>query len=1099
MATTLVVRQNKFNLTEYDYEDSLMMKPHRALSLEVLNEAGNVSEDIPEDSQGTDYSLSDIEDGLEIDKSAEVLLQNSGDVTNPISSKENFANYCMDRMGGMDNDFSFDYSFNEETKQDSVGNTEEFSSETSTASASPRSSALSSSVWSLGNSRRGSETSALSSTKKTSAIFTKKGIMHIINLFENTDNSRISKSDIRVLGPNTVIDKKMGLRRSKVPSDVVLENDHKTGLLIGHKKHLKISRQRSKSQGSILDSGSTDRTADKNNNNNDPLNFTSLSHTVNRDRMGHAVAQWKHYKIAMETYRRSAEKAATDKNKTASKDHSSKTSTPEPTQQSKTQDFSGSHTLPRSSAVLSFSGSSRSSEERRNPGIINSDYSPICPDWQTPVSPQYTTLDYKTILRRTRSKRLVARALIPSPVGLQVDQNVFVEDNPDTVTDIDDFLGICDGTKKALSAMDQNSPISVVVKNTSPQQKSSPEELRKGSPSRVACKRKSPEKIVWSGYTKLMDEKKRCEETAKNGFLTRLERKNLQKNIPVNTCGSNDTSTENNLRRNALISKRNRSLNHNYIYLDPSTHNGCNMAYSMREYHTVASPGRLSRLSKMKNSINEAVSSGSTLSQSKKFWKLADKKSQLELTLPESRSHSRSLDDRRHSEDEGDDEVFFTSYHDRKSLLRKFKAELRVKNSFKRGNPIDIAGGDNDIFPKTVKKPPSPSTFSNFRSALQNISPSGSPLRRGGLKLLKSSESKGRFLLDLTKSARKSLKSPRRSPKQATQKSRMYSDDSNDIYFWAANKNAFTTFTSYEDKEPVPNVSYTLEAPHLEQSTPSPTDAYDIISSYTSSFQNNPIENDATVLAKNDSSRTENGENHETVTSPDAEGDYVNFDEYYKNKRISRFEIDDILTEDMSKLDLNIEEYFSFLGGNKLSPTTPVHEPSLTMSVADKSKSKKAQKEPETVDEIMKTITESSFGPDQESDTISRKPKRHRHHQHRRRRSVRCSNVPSYVPDYIKPTYALNKNRRSSARYQLTLNKNTPANDNSLKIASTFIKRPSIQQLGAIPFRENAKTWSGRMIERKKIHPGRKGRIGSISLAKLLRSNGIKLSLGRYK
>ncbi|XP_039251561.2 uncharacterized protein LOC120329022 isoform X2 [Styela clava] len=950
-----------------------------------------------EDSICSDYSLSDIEDGLEIESSDLNLDVDEILGTKSLSSGLDFKNDKYTK-GVPPNQIGRWSDSSGISLQDSPVSTMVRSPRQSCVFHSPNKSPaiLFPKIELTGSELR---INANTTTEKT-------GITKMIDMFEDeTTSSRNLK----------VSNETNFKRHHSEPSDEYhIDADQKT--LHVTRKHMPLKRERSVSQGDPSGASSSD----KNNNNNEIPTFNTLSNKPTHRIAGNPTsAQWKLYNIAMETYRKSAEKNDPQKLRTSS-DASENTDEGSGFKVIPASKTSSHVSLPRSSGVVSLSGSSIGTEEIS--GVENKSeqsFGPICPaDQQKPSSPMHNALDYKTILRRTRSKRQASRTLV-NPIILQdIQDNIYSDDeNPDTVTDIDSFL--CFDSEESNSKKD--------FQPSSPQLKidsTDGDVMKRSSLGRTACKveSKTPEVIVWSGLKVLAEKKKLSLQAAKSNVLTRLQKMSL-KSGSVFSAFENEQK-EYNLRKNAIITKRNKSVIHhptqNYIYLDPASHNGCNMTSSFGQYHTVASPARLARM--RKKSLADCQVSAST---NRQFWQLEEIRNTSNDT-----KISRSK-----------------AWKEKKSMSVACNNQQTVMNSdhlhedARMNKRLSVSLSDLTICPENKSFMPNNTSVNNNNNFLQL--PKQSPLRRGKDQA-NSIKRPDNLVIDLnngtcniSKSSANRRLSTRLSNNRNPPKLSMPKNFNINISPVMGKKKLQKQLPGIEENSVLPNKQKELSSS---------------IETDLNTFRQSPKHKDKLKLNKKKSY---------TFASDPFEG---------------------ALSEDMSKLDWNIEEYFSFLSGKKSKTNSPCSENSVTLLSVNKSTQdfEVDKVEPLSYNPIFENLTESS--PEKKTDTVKR----------RRRKNNESNNIPSYIPDYMKPAYR-NALQQSNARYQLNILDKSGPDENTFQSMETFIKRPSVQKCRRNSVVGQSRTWSGRVSERNKSKS--KVKFGSLSIARLLKANRLKLTI----
>ncbi|XP_076807528.1 uncharacterized protein LOC143450749 isoform X2 [Clavelina lepadiformis] len=330
-----------------------------------------------------------------------------------------------------------------------------------------------------------------------------------------------------------------------------------------------------------------------------------------------AVRQWKHYKRAMEAYRKSAEKARTGR----SCENLSSNTLPlrgrSIFERESIYDFwdpkipSYSPERRRSSDVTNINEETNDADSSRASDDIPAwEREPIrsTPSWQFRGDQNTLSLDYRSLLRRKSSKSST-KSPNWSPLRNSFRRSCRHSMEPDSITDIDAMISCGSTTNFSDNTMVSNfhdceddskndSDVDAVTENVS---------------------KKSPERIVWSGYEKYLKSKAESEKLPRTSFgmrLAVLEKRKLPpishecdevssatgsgsypEVKPLDTLSQQDLSGTN-LRDNKMIRKRNLSLSNtmlNFHHKALEVFQASHMS-SYRQYHTVASPARLSKI-----------------------------------------------------------------------------------------------------------------------------------------------------------------------------------------------------------------------------------------------------------------------------------------------------------------------------------------------------------------------------------------------------------------------------------------------------------------------------------------------------------------------
>lgn len=738
-----------------------------------------------------------------------------------------------------------------------------------------------------------------------------------------------------------------------------------------------LSRQRSLSQSHATSTRSYDSNSDKNNNNNE-LAMRTLPRLAPGAQM--SQPQWKRYNKAMETYRKckSGDKNGSDDVKSDKKHRSM--SSGEPLYQNVTSIF----TAPKTIDTGRRPNSMVKPVEKTAPS-----YAPICPPDQdrNSLSPLTTlTLDYKTILRRSHINDRDPNLLH------HIQGDAYLDDeDPDLVTDIDSFLQI----PEKRHPRDNPPPTARRTSTGDGNEYSSP------------SNNQEPDKILWSGLKLLGDSKKSDQQqqspkldAQKNSLLTKIQKISLRK---TGILVSDDNERTSNLRKNAIISRRNNAKSQQFeksIYLDPSSHNGVGItsSSSFRQFHTLATPGRLARMrreSKKSSTLSNSPNKNKKPLKSRSQYSFARKFLRVPTILKNNSEFLERIKPRRREESlssSSDDDVPIT-------LTRRYSKSSTDLFTYHQDSEFDRT--------KDMNKCANNNNFTTSWSAQSSPRKKSRRKRRN---------KPSKLVIDMNKGSCEIVNTT----ENAQSESRTESDKA-------------TETSNYLNVE--------LFKPSL---TPK------------------KINFGLSLPVEDDSSSDRN------------------------SFRFTTCQFTDFVSSDATTLDLNIEDYFSFLGAKPNETTTPDCETDgKNISVQ------------QAICNIEIAVEEASNVDCEHNNPVPKSPRRTNPVKRRRRKNKRRSGVPSYVPDYIKPALS-SKSKQSSACYQLNLPEigRKPSDPEVIDSMAAFISNPSVQECIRKSGNGNAKTWSGRIKEKRGSNV--RSKFGSLSFAKLLKANKLKLSVGRY-
>nr|XP_009862217.2 uncharacterized protein LOC104266813 isoform X2 [Ciona intestinalis] len=486
-------------------------------------------------------------------------------------------------------------------------------------------------VWqrqvSMNTSRRRNSSQRHSAHRLPAQQTLKFGVQQIAHLFENISNKE------KVVAPTTCttmktmnIPNKQSMKVVKLassPGQTKLpvinspvnrkQSLSRIRIQFPSPSHIDIIRDRSQSYSGVLDSPRS-RCSSVLSTNSLKIDSDAADSNVSEEGGSHkSVKQWKHYKRAMEAYRKSAQRAkakaaAANQEPGSTKvdsplhshsifergsiydlwDNKSHSSTP-------TVEDEGMNT-----DLCSDFGSSRHSDEYPI-WNGNSPVSPSIRDWNYSVEDtDHLSLDYRTLMASNKPKNgwmLVQNAVTHRGVKNEYRKSM----EPDSITDIDALMMEFD---EKVSSKDDDDECNEKTSFDLTQNKTN-------SPSLSPV---SPEKIVWPEYEKLVKAKFEVCQHPNSSFkmrLAALEKKGVKSMCSFEqdmnemdsdksrTSSTTDTDMLNsNLRDKSIIRKRNLSLSNSYLnQRQASDMCGETKTFSQhRHYHTVASPARLSKL-----------------------------------------------------------------------------------------------------------------------------------------------------------------------------------------------------------------------------------------------------------------------------------------------------------------------------------------------------------------------------------------------------------------------------------------------------------------------------------------------------------------------
>ena len=344
----------------------------------------------------------------------------------------------------------------------------------------------------------------------------------------------------------------------------------------------------------------------------------AVKHSNSVSRGSTSVKQLKHYQRAMEAYRRSAEKASgTSKTSCYTNSLPLRGFRRSVFERDSIFDYCGprlTHTSPESDDKLSESGRSYDQSSSSGASVSNDEdittirrwpFVPMSGDVRSKFGDENSlNLDYRLVLRhgslkRTESSRAKLSLAKSSPNHQSLD--------PDVVTDIDAIAGF--GMPDEVES-DKGANLS--SSNASTTSEKDQDKIE-------------PEKIVWSGYEKYLRAKQDTKQFPRSSFKMRLaamERKGIDSRSfeamendlsPTSTLKSvnEEESSHVNLRDNQIIKKRNISRSNSSRTDHPKAAQTHLALQILSKSHTIASPSRLSRLLMKESNRLSPVSSPS--------------------------------------------------------------------------------------------------------------------------------------------------------------------------------------------------------------------------------------------------------------------------------------------------------------------------------------------------------------------------------------------------------------------------------------------------------------------------------------------------------
>nr|CAB3263243.1 uncharacterized protein LOC104266813 [Phallusia mammillata] len=487
------------------------------------------------------------------------------------------------------------------------------------------------------------------SVKKQTA---QHGLLQIAHLFENAEDIQKTPEDEQDRVPNMENDfpprfikraNTVGVIKNFAKDETVTPKRKIPNLgdyPNGESLHLELLRNRSQSHSGLLDSPRSRSSSVLSN--RSLKTDTEGEETLDKD-SNRSLRQWKHYKRAMEAYRKSAEKskaAATSPSPQSTDDANKTNSLP----------LRGQSVFERVSIYDLWDTRSRSStptaeecsviaESPTAESIADSDSLQLGDDVQkwcqrnhkpTPIK-KYgckceepnpsLSLDYRNVVRRTPSRNKGGWTLLRQSFRRNNNRSSMRKSmEPDPITDIDAMIGFSDyKSPKRDSLTDEPVSSFDMIPEPSTEQDSVP----KRPP--------TPEKIVWSEYQDYIKVKAELSEFPRTSFKMRLavlEKKGVKtkgladiickEEVAVQTGAiparklSEDRQSQNDLNdinlrnNNEIIRKRNLSLSSNSLQVKEhhkSVEHISVPSHRLPEfghYHTIASPARLSRMLKKK-------------------------------------------------------------------------------------------------------------------------------------------------------------------------------------------------------------------------------------------------------------------------------------------------------------------------------------------------------------------------------------------------------------------------------------------------------------------------------------------------------------------
>ena len=325
--------------------------------------------------------------------------------------------------------------------------------------------------------------------------------------------------------------------------------------------------------------------------------MSSMSVKINSDNAettSAAVKKLKHYQRAMEAYRRSAEKTQ-ETSQTVSYKSLPFRGMRRSFERETIVNFWGTgldHTTPEGDDKISESDKSHESDNSSEAGedistLRRWPFVPVTGDTRTLFGNENSlSLDYRSALRNGSLKRSVRMRGNSSAARNPNRQSI----DPDIVTDIDAMVGLA---------------------SSDPERTDFSAKCSTKNGHEVICRANSgPEKIVWSGYEKYLRSKSDLEQIPRTSFkmrLAALEKKGIDAKPyesleqPVTTSAPKSLQeTESpyvNLRDNQIIRKRNVSRSNSLLLHAPT---GAVMPLikpaDNSKYHTLQSPARMAKL-----------------------------------------------------------------------------------------------------------------------------------------------------------------------------------------------------------------------------------------------------------------------------------------------------------------------------------------------------------------------------------------------------------------------------------------------------------------------------------------------------------------------
>jgi len=924
---------------------------------------------------------------------------------------------------------------------------------------------------------------------------------------------------------------------------------------------------------------------------------------VDCDDSGQSVRQWKHYKRAMEAYRKSAEKA---------KACADGCDTPN----SDSRDGTGTHSVFERVSIYDMwdtrsRASTPSNDERST--IFESpskDFgSPVrvdlSPAWRgrnelsTPIRKwgakidepnQHLSLDYRTVVKRTPSRSKGGWTLLRQSFRRSNREPTSMRKSmePDPITDIDSMIGLSDYSDVPKSDVDSDEPVT---------------SFDVCSPENVS---EEPEKIVWSGLKDLTKDKvPEVGEFARPSLkmrLAALEKRGQDTSSLVDIIcqdalvgkqsrrqseemRSQGDLSDTNLRDNEIIRKRNLSLSSGALHFKEHGKSVESIKASHRvfpqfggNFHTIASPARLAKMlrKQAKRRLLSPLTSPQVAGDKTDVGLRSPRRTtslggQCEFTLDKDQLTVLTTEE----DVVSSDEVFSIpspaprSHTDDCASLDSFlfpSPPSDCEMDFPPPPPVSDkqrSSSPGDMPPVDVESPPCPDCLSpqlsDNKDRLPNcdfsseVAGCGTSVR---LCTTEKSPTSSAFATETRNGAMnesvyqncQTPKPPRLRHSSQTKRDPPLSDVGNKRSSWLYSNSSCLCETS--DGISATNLVYmTLSDIPSNVAKPEPERKLNVPKILVTPIGTdpNPVQgcDQAATIVSSHSVIYNNTISVPTCQGSESDDDYVNYDQFYKDrplpssKKLSKheeaeqeyFNQETILRESMSKLDLDIEGYFSSLGNRKhldssrsngsSTPKCVDPRPSITCrnqrpagyanpivvnSNANNSSVRKydCSRVPGYRDSNTSSVMSSYSGSTRSSCATSTRSSY---------ATASCSGTP--VAEHVRVfesgdlTESRKKRRKSKkskrakeisvplaspsrmpeAAYQLTLGKNI-GKEGTMHQISEFINSDSIQQVGKIRemFEQRAKA---------STLPGRKERLFQ-GVSRVLKLRRIKTREGRY-